>query len=948
MRGIKRQCPKAYHSHCVEKNESFMTSEECWNCNWHSCFMCGRKAHFHCYCCPNALCRFCISAAEFCRVRGMNGFCNSCLKLAILIEENMDVDSDGEKVDFKDRETYEGLFMEYYKIVQEKERFKIDDIRAATDRKKTGNSDSDEFGNDEVVSEYEKEEDLKQHLSKKAFKGKLSWKHKNARSKIMQFTGWGSTSLIQFLQSIGKDTTEKLSERTVEAIIHRYIAEHKLFQPEKKRKIICDENLRSIFGRKFVNKNRIYELLEAHYSDNLEDSEEDEWEEEEMYFAVYKDKDASVACGTRRELKKKRESQKHDTELEKEKESEKHGTLLTAPQSHFASITAENIKLVYLRKSLVIELLKQPKSFKDKVTGSIIRVKSDPDDYRWTKNSHQLVQVTGIKETPTGENNNDMILCGSNMPLGIQISMLSDGDFSQEECNDLRQKVKDGLVQKLSVVELQEKARSLHEDITNHEISRELKILDGRIIQAIEKGRRQELFEHMERRNQLQTPSERLRLLEYHHAVIPEELEPVIEEIGHDQKGDEMSHESKFSINLNWKWGGNCTSRENKFHGPLSCQYEKQNLPEVSLSVSPNQSASKEEDNKMMASALEVSPEPSLACEDQCNMMLQADAELCSSSVEVTKQNLPEENNKAFEVSPGLSLASEDQRNGMLQTDAELCILTVEVTKQNLPGENNKAFEVSPGLSLASEDQCNGMLQTDAELCISTVEVTKQNLPEVSLSISPNQSAPKEENNKALEVSPEPSLASEDQCNVVLQTDAELCSSPVEVAMQNLPRASLSISPRQPASKEKNNKTVASAHEVSPRPSDTCEDGQNAMLQVETDAELDGSAVEVTKQNQGMDAEGATSKKTVIVVSSDDESTWSYEPRKQHLEDPYSREWLILGPNGERNEEKYSLSLLKRWSDASSYALKYKAWKENGSEELAIPLADAIKKAFMS
>ena len=64
----------------------------------------------------------------------------------------------------------------------------------------------------------------------------------------------------------------------------------------------------------------------------------------------------------------------------------------------------------------------------------------------------------------------------------------------------------------------------------------------------------------MERRNQLQTPSERLRLLEYHHAVIPEELEPVIEEIGHDQKGDEMSHESKFSINLNWKWGGNCTS----------------------------------------------------------------------------------------------------------------------------------------------------------------------------------------------------------------------------------------------------------------------------------------------------------------------------------------------------------------------------------------------------
>lgn len=113
-----------------------------------------------------------------------------------------------------------------------------------------------------------------------------------------------------------------------------------------------------------------------------------------MYYAGYKDKDDSVACGTRRELKKKRESQRSDTELEKEYESQKHGTVLTIPQSHFASITAENIKLVYLRRSLVMEILKQPESFKDKVTKSIIRVKSDPDDYRWTKNS-QLVQVTG-------------------------------------------------------------------------------------------------------------------------------------------------------------------------------------------------------------------------------------------------------------------------------------------------------------------------------------------------------------------------------------------------------------------------------------------------------------------------------------------------------------------------------------------------------------------------
>lgn len=650
-----------------------------------------------------------------------------------MIEENMDVDSDGETVDFKDRETYEGLFMEYYKIVQEKERFNIDDIRAAIDRVKTGNFNSDEFGNNEdieIVSEYEEEEedddDLKQHLNKQAFKGKLALKQKNVRSKRMQFIGWGSIPLIQFLQSIGKDTSEKLSERTVESIINKYITENKLFHPEKKKKIICDENLQNIFRRKVVMKNRIYELLEPHYSDNQEESEE---EEEEMCHSGSKDKYASVACRTRRELKKEKESGKHDIEL-------------TAPQSHFASINAENIKLMYLRRSLVMELLQQPESFEKKVTGSIVRMKTDPDDYRWTKNSHQLVQVTGIKESPTGENNTNMILCGSNTPLEIRVSMLSDGDFSTEECEDFRQKVKDGLVQKPTVMELQEKARSLHKDITNHDIARELKILDGRITQAIEKGRKQELFEYMERRKLLQTPSERLRMIENYHTVIPEELEPVIEDIVHDQKGDETSPESVYSINLNCKWGGNAAG-ENKYPGPVSFQHEKQNLPDVSPTVSPN-SASTQKNDRNLASALE-----------------------------------------------GFTLPLD-----------------------------------------ASRDECNAMFQT------------------------------------------------------------------------------------------------------------------NAMLHT--------SPIDVVKQNRGMIAEKTTSRRQetfvehVIELSSDDESTTEFGVRKQNHEDPYCRQWLISGPNGERNNETYSLSLLKRWSEASPYAFRYKAWKENEGEERAIALGDAVKLAFTS
>ncbi|XP_028079910.1 uncharacterized protein LOC114281594 isoform X2 [Camellia sinensis] len=245
--------------------------------------------------------------------------------------------------------------------------------------------------------------------------GKIQWEGSCDEKEILlvgdQNHSWS------FLRHLVKDTSTKMSQYDVSSIIKEYINEHKLFCPDNRRKILCDERLKSVLGQKTVYRNQMCDLLQPHFIENLESSDEDEL----GLSSEAEDKNVMVACKKQRELITNRKS------LEKE-------VVINAPQSCFASIVSENIKLVYLKRSLVQELLKQPKTFENKLIGSFVRVKLDPND-SFQRNSHQLVQVTGFKYVKD-----------------ICISMLSDVFFSEEECEDLSQKVKDGLLKKPTII----------------------------------------------------------------------------------------------------------------------------------------------------------------------------------------------------------------------------------------------------------------------------------------------------------------------------------------------------------------------------------------------------------------------------------------------------------------------------------------------------------------
>ncbi|KAL6225570.1 hypothetical protein ACLB2K_004419 [Fragaria x ananassa] len=332
------------------------------------------------------------------------------------------------------------------------------------------------------------------------------------RSRKMEFLTWGSRPLIEFLDSIGKDTTRQISQYDVATIVTEYVSQKQLLHPTRKKRIVCDEALLSLFGRKTIARIKIYDLLQPHFADNLEDDSDDS--SDESNDDVLDDEDDE-------EIKRQRRKQ------------QKRRLALHAPppppKSCYAAVIPENLKLVYLRRSVVEAMVKQDEAqvFEDKVVGSFVRTKTDTHDFMQT-NSHLLMQVKAVLKKPNSESpsdGGDVLLQLHGAVKDSPISMLSDDNFSPEECEDLRERVKGGLLKRLTVVELQQKVQVLHLDITKHWLARELQFLQKAIDRFNEKGWRRELFEHLERRQLLQSPDEQERLLREVPEVIAEELE---------------------------------------------------------------------------------------------------------------------------------------------------------------------------------------------------------------------------------------------------------------------------------------------------------------------------------------------------------------------------------------------------------------------------------------
>nr|CAB3475023.1 unnamed protein product [Digitaria exilis] len=450
----------------VLRRSSGDVSGELWD--WHKCVNCRGSSDFQCLCCPlYSVCHDCIGHVQFVQLGKQNkGFCSMCLNRAILMEKKADPDPDVEKTDDRDEEIARILFTDYWEITRDKEHLTLVDLEEASvflrlNSKGGVNSDEHVLADNDVNDQKNpcKQNEVNTLLKKKSKRKKT-------------FIGWGSEELIGFLLSVGKDTEKPLDKLEIAGVVKDYIKQKNLYHDAKKVCFLCDDRLQPLFARRKVRCKMIRKFLADHLASSAVSEDENSYGSE--------DDDTPVM--------KKRPLNSLEPKIAK-RVSER-------SKRCFAALVHKNINLIYLRRTLVINLLSDPDTFERKVVGCFVRLMVAQPVHSYVKSTKAFVlgRVTGIKKaskeyklkgTCTSTN---ILLCLTGPLADVTISMLSDEDFEEDECSVLISSVKEGLLERVTIAEFEEKVATVHTDIVKHWIERELVRLEKNIDRAQNKG----------------------------------------------------------------------------------------------------------------------------------------------------------------------------------------------------------------------------------------------------------------------------------------------------------------------------------------------------------------------------------------------------------------------------------------------------------------------------
>ncbi|XP_012571438.1 zinc finger CCCH domain-containing protein 19 [Cicer arietinum] len=544
----RRGCPKAYHPSCVNHDEAFFQTKGKWNCGWHICSNCEKNAFYMCYTCTFSLCKGCIKDAVMLCVRGNKGFCETCMRTVMLIEQN-EQGNNMVQVDFDDKNSWEYLFKDYYVDLKGKLSLTFDELSQAKNPWKGSDMlPSKEESPDELFdatndrgsdsdSSYVNADSSRPKKRKSKKRAKSRSKEGNSYSAVTahradgtsteESTEWASKELLEFVMHMRNGDKSMLSQFDVQALLLEYIKINKLRDPRRKSQIICDVRLQNLFGKPRVGHFEMLKLLESHFlikeDSQAEDLQGSVVDTEISHLDGDGNGDAFMKAG---KDKKRKSRRKGDTQ---------------SKVDDYAAIDNHNINLIYLRRNLVEDLLEDTEKFHDSVVGCFVRIRISGSGQK--QDLYRLVQVVGTCKTAesykVGKRMTDILLeiLNLNKTEIVSMDIISNQEFTEDECKRLRQSIKCGLINRMTVGDIQDKAIALQAVRVKDWLETEIVRLSHLRDRASEKGRRKELRECVEKLQLLKTPEERQRRLE----EIPEiHVDPKMDPSYESDEGDEM------------------------------------------------------------------------------------------------------------------------------------------------------------------------------------------------------------------------------------------------------------------------------------------------------------------------------------------------------------------------------------------------------------------------
>lgn len=194
---------------------------------------------------------------------------------------------------------------------------------------------------------------------------------------------WASKELLDVVVHMRRGDRSFVPQSEVQNLLLAYIKRYNLRDPRRKSQVICDSRLQNLFGKSHVGHFEMLNLLESHFL-KKEQNQADDIQgdivdtEEPNHVDVDENLDHPMKTGKDKKRKTRKKS------VRKGRQSN---------LDDFAAVDIHNINLIYLRRSLVEDLLEDSTAFEEKVASAFVRLRISGNQ---KQDLYRLVQVVGM------------------------------------------------------------------------------------------------------------------------------------------------------------------------------------------------------------------------------------------------------------------------------------------------------------------------------------------------------------------------------------------------------------------------------------------------------------------------------------------------------------------------------------------------------------------------